>query len=194
MTDRCELILNTDGWLEPGALVSIAASPNFDERPAQIEPYLLVIHNISLPPAVFGGPEIIQFFLNQLDIGAHPWFENIRNVRVSAHFLIRRDGQIIQFVATTKRAWHAGVSCFMGRSACNDYSIGIELEGTDEQPYTEAQYASLISLSHALCARHPLKYTQGHEHIAPGRKTDPGPYFDWSRFVSVGTLEFLRPS
>ncbi|MDY0308990.1 MAG: 1,6-anhydro-N-acetylmuramyl-L-alanine amidase AmpD [Castellaniella sp.] len=159
-------------------------SPNHDQRPDDENPYLLVIHNISLPPGVFTGDAIIDFFQNRLDIASHPWFENIRDLRVSAHFLIRRDGTIVQFVPTTLRAWHAGVSSFEGRERCNDFSIGIELEGTDTLAYTDAQYERLGALAAAVRARHPIRAVRGHEHIAPGRKTDPGVAFDWDRFAS----------
>ncbi len=157
-------------------------SPNHDQRPDGEDPYLLVIHNISLPPGVFTGDAIIDFFQNRLDIASHPWFENIRDMRVSAHFLIRRDGTIVQFVPTVLRAWHAGVSVFEGRERCNDFSIGIELEGTDTLAYTDAQYERLAALAAAIRARHPIRAVRGHEHIAPGRKTDPGVAFDWERF------------
>lgn len=176
------LTIQPDGWLPPGSGVRHRPSPNHDARPGDEDPYLLVIHNISLPPGVFQGDAIIDFFQNRLDIGSHPWFENIRDLRVSAHFLIRRDGTIVQFVPTTLRAWHAGVSSFEGRERCNDFSIGIELEGTDTLAYTDAQYARLDVLAAAIRTRHPIRAVQGHEHIAPGRKTDPGPSFDWKRF------------
>jgi len=176
------LAIDDSGWLAPAAGVLRRPSPNHDERPGGEDPSLLVIHNISLPPGVFQGDAVIEFFQNRLDFTAHPWFENIRDLRVSAHFLVRRDGTIVQFVPTTLRAWHAGVSTFRGRERCNDFSIGIELEGTDTLPYTDAQYARLEALAAAVRARHPIQWVQGHEHIAPGRKTDPGPAFDWGRF------------
>lgn len=175
------LQLDAEGWLADTDNISIRPSPNHDLRPDNIDPTLVVIHNISLPPNVFTGTAVIDFFLNQLDFDSHPWFENIRGVRVSAHFLIRRDGSIIQFVPTTKRAWHAGVSQFNGRERCNDFSIGIELEGTDEIEYTESQYTALQQLIDCICARHPIRDLQGHCDIAPGRKTDPGPAFNWQR-------------
>lgn len=181
-----ELMLDAQGWLNEQAGVTRHPSPNHDTRPGDEAPSLLVLHNISLPPGDFGSNAIIDFFLNRLDHNAHPWFENIRDVHVSAHFLIRRDGMIIQFVPTTLRAWHAGVSHFAGRERCNDFSVGIEIEGTDTLPYTEAQYASLRRLAEALRARHPIVQVRGHEHIAPGRKTDPGPSFDWVRFADEG--------
>jgi AmpD protein len=180
------LTLAPDGWLEPHPSVALRPSPNHDARPGDEAPSLLVLHNISLPPGVFDGDSIVDFFLNRLDYAADPWFENIRDVRVSAHFLIRRDGAIVQFVSTCARAWHAGVSHLGGRDCCNDFSIGVEIEGTDLLPYTDAQYASLRDLAAALCARHPIAQVRGHEHIAPGRKTDPGPAFDWARFGREG--------
>jgi len=174
--------INRAGWLPQGAGVVHAPSPNADARPDAIDISLLVIHNISLPPGQFGGTEIIDFFCNRLDVSTHPWLDRLRGVRVSAHFLVRRDGSVIQFVACGERAWHAGVSNFEGRSACNDFSIGIEVEGTDTQPFEDAQYAALACLTRALRAHYPLRAVRGHEHIAPGRKTDPGPYFDWARY------------
>lgn len=156
---------------------------------------LLVIHNISLPPGVFGGTQVIDFFLNRLDYSSHPWLARLRGVTVSAHFFIRRDGSIVQFVSTNKRAWHAGVSRFEQRTACNDFSIGIELEGADTTPYADAQYLALSQLTPVLRARHPLKAARGHEHIAPGRKTDPGVAFDWGRFgAECGWLRRDLPS
>ena len=173
--------IGTDGWADDPAVLR-RPSPNHDQRPDGEAPYLMVIHNISLPPGVYTGDAIIDFFQNRLDIASHPWFENIRDLRVSAHFLIRRDGTIVQFVPTVLRAWHAGVSVFEGRERCNDFSIGIELEGTDTLAYTDAQYAQLAVLADAIRARHPIRAVRGHEHIAPGRKTDPGMAFDWERF------------
>lgn len=181
-SEKHALRLDRHGWLQPAPGVNLAPSPNHDSRPAQQDAYLLVLHNISLPPGRFGGPEIIDFFQNRLDYRAHPWLERLRGMRVSAHFLVRRDGGIAQFVSTHERAWHAGASEFEDRERCNDFSIGIELEGTDILPYADAQYAALQRLLPALRARHPLKAVRGHEHIAPGRKTDPGPAFDWKRF------------
>lgn len=175
-------VLDRHGWLKPSLGVEHAPSTNHDERPAGQNATLLVMHNISLPPGRFGGTEVIDLFLNQLDYSSHPWLERLRGLHVSAHFFIRRNGLIVQHVSTDKRAWHAGVSRFDGRERCNDFSIGIELEGTDRLPYTDDQYQALQSLVPALKARHPLKAVRGHEHIAPGRKTDPGPTFDWKRF------------
>ncbi len=177
------LMLDRQGWLKPHGKVSCLPSPNFDKRPKGVEPYLLVLHNISLPPGQFGGKAICDFFLNQLDFDSHPWFDAIRDVKVSAHFLVRRDGEIVQFVSTLHRAWHAGVSRHNNRDACNDFSIGIELEGTDTQAYTDEQYNTLKRLTEVLRARHTLTAVRGHEHIAPGRKTDPGPYFKWRRYA-----------
>jgi AmpD protein len=157
-------------------------SPNWDERPAGIEIDLLVIHNISLPPGEFGGPGILELFTNTLDPAAHPYYRGIAGHRVSAHFLIRRDSEIIQFVPCIKRAWHAGVSNWRGRDRCNDFSIGIELEGTDDQPFAAAQYEQLAGLARALQAVYPVTEIAGHSDIAPARKTDPGPCFDWPRF------------
>lgn len=170
---------DSNGWVEQIRHVS---SPNFDARPDGIVVDLIVIHNISLPPGVFGGEAIIDFFTNRLDVGAHPYFQSIASVRVSAHFLIRRSGETIQFVACDQRAWHAGQSQWSGRSACNDYSIGIELEGTDETAYSEEQYALLSELTRAIKQRYPIKDIVGHSDIAPGRKSDPGPCFEWERF------------
>lgn len=168
-----------DGW---SSQVLRMASPNCDARPAGTDISLLVIHNISLPPGQFGGGYIAALFTNQLDCDAHPYFEQLRPLRVSAHFLIRRDGAVMQFVSANQRAWHAGVSSFAGRERCNDFSIGIEMEGTDFEPYAASQYTSLVGLSAALQTRYPLTDVVGHQHIAPGRKTDPGPFFDWQHY------------
>jgi len=157
-------------------------SPNCDARKEDVSIDLLVIHNISLPPGEFGGPGIIDLFLNRLDPAAHSYYAGISALRVSAHFLIRRDGEIIQFVPCPARAWHAGPSSWRGRERCNDFSIGIELEGADTVPFTDAQYAQLATLTRALRARYPIADIAGHSDIAPGRKTDPGPCFDWQRF------------
>ncbi|MGY4490665.1 1,6-anhydro-N-acetylmuramyl-L-alanine amidase AmpD [Pseudomonas sp. TE3610] len=159
-------------------------SPNFNQRP-EGEISLLVIHNISLPPGQFKTGRVQQFFQNQLDTGAHPFFETIAELRVSAHFLIERDGELTQFVSCLERAWHAGVSCFEGRETCNDFSIGIELEGTDFEPFTDAQYRALTTLTRQLLAQYPgitPSRICGHSDIAPVRKTDPGPHFDWARY------------
>ncbi|WP_313240944.1 1,6-anhydro-N-acetylmuramyl-L-alanine amidase AmpD [Stutzerimonas kunmingensis] len=168
------------GWCQG---VRHCPSPNFNQRPAG-EISLLVIHNISLPPGQFGTGKVQQFFQNCLQCHEHPFFEEIAELQVSAHFLIERDGAITQFVSCLDRAWHAGVSCFDGREACNDFSIGIELEGTDDQPFSDAQYQALIGLCRVLQGAFPAITPErvcGHSDIAPGRKTDPGPAFDWQR-------------
>ncbi|ASK34835.1 N-acetylmuramoyl-L-alanine amidase [Alcanivorax sp. N3-2A] len=171
----------TDHWIDQARRVP---SPNHNERPDPDDIALLVVHNISLPPGRFGGPEIEAFFQNRLDCQAHPYFEQLREVRVSSHFLIRRDGELVQFVPCHRRAWHAGVSHWNGRDNCNDFSIGIELEGTDTLAYDARQYRALNLLLETLMAAYPKlsRHTvTGHQQIAPGRKTDPGPAFDWSR-------------
>jgi len=170
------------GWLRQARRVP---SPNCEPRPAGCEPTLLVIHNISLPPGCYGGDAIERLFTNCLDWDAHPAFGAIRGLTVSAHLLIRRDGELLQFVNFDDRAWHAGQSCFDGRDNCNDFSIGIELEGTDEDPYTDSQYRALVAVSAALLRHYPglgAGRIVGHSDIAPGRKTDPGPSFDWGRY------------
>ena len=171
-----------DGWALPARHL---ASPNCDDRCPGDDISLLVIHNISLPPGQFGAGHVDTFFCNKLDVGAHEFFEEIKDLRVSAHFLVDRNGEVTQFVPTIDRAWHAGVSCFEDRDACNDFSIGIEMEGTDDQPYTDDQYQTLAELTAALMQRHKgitLERIAGHCDIAPARKTDPGPSFDWSRY------------
>jgi AmpD protein len=174
--------------VSPGAgLIRPAAqcpSPNQDDRPEGALPELIVIHGISLPPGGFGGPYIEQLFTNCLDISAHSYFEEIAGLHVSAHLVLRRDGSLLQFVPLGRRAWHAGPSSFRGRSCCNDFSIGIELEGEDEVPYADAQYVELPLVIRALFEAYPSLNTRliaGHCDIAPGRKTDPGPAFDWLR-------------
>ena len=159
-------------------------SPHFDDRPPGEKVTLLVIHNISLPPGEFGGPHIDELFMGTLHPGAHPYFAGLAGVRVSAHFLIRRDGTLIQYVPTDKRAWHAGESSWGGRTRCNDFSIGVELEGADDVPFAEPQYETLIRLTRDLERRYGKLDYAGHSDIAPGRKTDPGPWFDWGRFRS----------
>ena len=171
--------IDASGW---AADVLRLPSPNFDQRAEGMEIALLVIHNISLPPGQFGGPFITDLFLNRLDYDADPYFDQLRPLRVSAHFLIRRDGAVMQFVSANDRAWHAGASTFCGQERCNDFSIGIELEGTDCEPFEQAQYLALAALTVALTAAYPLINVTGHEHIAPGRKTDPGPFFDWAEY------------
>jgi len=176
--------------LLPGA--TQRRSPNRDERPADGRIDLLVIHNISLPPGEFGGPWIDQLFLNRLKASAHPYFREIMGLRVSSHLLLRRDGAMIQYVPLELRAWHAGVSSYQGRSRCNDYSIGIELEGTDDRLYTDAQYDALAKASRWIMECFPAITPQrivGHADIAPGRKTDPGPAFDWARYLGELNLD-----
>lgn len=157
-------------------------SPNHDARPDDAAISLVVIHGISLPPGEFGGEWITDLFLDRLHPGAHPYFAGLAGVRVSAHFLVRREGEVIQYVPCELRAWHAGKSSWKGRERCNDFSIGIELEGTDYWPYTDAQYDSLAHLTRALFERYGALDLAGHSDIAPGRKTDPGPHFDWPRY------------
>lgn len=174
-----------EGWLD-GA--SRCPSPNCNRRPDPADISLLVIHNISLPPGEYGTGCVQQFFCNELDCNAHPWFEQIRGVEVSSHLLIERDGRVTQFVSFLERAWHAGLSVFCGRENCNDFSIGIELEGCDAEAYTDAQYASLAAVTGELMNAYPAitrGRIAGHSDIAPGRKTDPGPAFDWPRFRSL---------
>ena len=159
------------------------ASPNCDERPTDAID-LLVIHNISLPPDEFGDDGVQQLFTNTLDAAVHPYYATIAGLKVSAHFFVRRDGQIIQFVSCLKRAWHAGESCWQGASRCNDFSIGIELEGSDSVPFSDAQYTALGRLTRALRAAYPIRGIAGHSDISPQRKTDPGPCFDWCRYLT----------
>ncbi len=166
------------GWL---STARHCPSPNHGPRPDGAQIDLIVLHSISLPPGVYGGPEVEQLFTNTLDWDAHPYFGQIRGMEVSAHFFIRRDGELVQFVDADARAWHAGASCWRGRDNCNDDSIGIELEGLEGEPFETAQYATLGQLCHQLRARYPVAHIAGHEHIAPGRKLDPGPGFDWAR-------------
>ncbi|WP_096085314.1 1,6-anhydro-N-acetylmuramyl-L-alanine amidase AmpD [Agaribacterium haliotis] len=174
-----------DGWLDAAEPVP---SPNFNERPAEQEPSLLVVHCISLPPGHFGSGDIRRFFQNQLDSSAHPFYEEIKGLKVSAHFLIERNGHLVQFVATDKRAWHAGKSNYKGCDDCNNFSIGVELEGCDDQAYSDEQYHSLTALCAYLIDYYP-KLTRsrlcGHSDIAPGRKSDPGPAFDWGRLQQL---------
>lgn len=174
--------ISTSGWL---TAAEICPSPNFNERPPGCEVSLLVIHNISLPPGEFGGRQVHEFFTNCLDCDSHPALADLRDLQVSSHLLIDRRGQLTQFVPFDKRAWHAGVSCFACVENCNDFSIGVELEGTDDTPYTESQYAALARVTKILMAHYPLLNPMrivGHSDIAPGRKTDPGPAFDWHNY------------
>lgn len=169
------------GWYQAAHAL---ASPHCDARPADAQVDLLVVHSISLPPGQYGGGDVAALFLGTLDCTAHPYYERLRGLRVSAHFFVRRDGALVQFVDCDQRAWHAGASCYRGRSHCNDDSIGIELEGLEGEPFDAAQYGTLVQLSHALAQRYPIAHIAGHEHIAPGRKADPGAAFDWAQFQS----------
>lgn len=180
------LHVGADGWI---AGIQHRASPNCDARPADASIELLVVHNISLPPGQFGTGAIEQLFCNALDANADPFFATIVGTRVSAHFLITRDGCITQFVSCHQRAWHAGPSMFEGRPRCNDFSVGIELEGTDFVAFTATQYEALARLTAALRAALPLRAVRGHCHIASDRKTDPGPLFDWRRFARQADLQ-----
>lgn len=172
-----------DGWMDGACRID---SPNFDDRPAGTLVSLVVIHAISLPPGQFGGRGIEDLFTNKLDPTEHPYFAQISSMRVSAHFLIRRNGDLLQFVSCDKRAWHAGRSSWSGRDRCNDFSIGVELEGDDQTPFDEAQYDCLADLLRALSAAYPLRDIAGHSEVAPGRKTDPGPWFEWQRVSLPG--------
>jgi AmpD protein len=163
----------------------IVDSPNQDERPAGTEITLLVVHSISLPPGEYAGDAIERLFTNRLDPAAHPYFREIAGLRVSSHFLIRRDGELVQFVPVERRAWHAGVSSWRGRERCNDFSIGVELEGTDDGAFTDAQYARLARLIERLSRTLPLRDIAAHSDVAPGRKSDPGAGFDWPRLFAA---------
>ncbi len=172
--------VDVDGLLIDGKYIS---SPNCDDRPrGEIE--LLVIHNISLPPGEYGGDGVQQLFTNTLNAAEHPYYKEVGGLKVSAHFFVRRDGAIIQFVPCIKRAWHAGESCWQGLTRCNDFSLGIELEGSDEIPFSDLQYDALTQLTMALREVYPIRGIAGHSDIAPIRKTDPGPCFDWGRYLS----------
>jgi AmpD protein len=177
--DPSETLFDPAGWLRRARPVP---SPNCDERPAGETVCLLVVHNICLPPNEFAGEAVFDLFVNRLDTDAHPFYAALAGVRVSSHFYIRRDGELIQFVPCALRAWHAGASRWQGRERCNDFSIGIELEGSDFVPFRDAQYAQLARLTRELRARYPIEDIVGHSDIAPGRKTDPGPFFEWTRF------------
>jgi AmpD protein len=165
------------GWWSGARAVP---SPNEGPRPEGASVTLFVLHSISLPPGVYGGDEIERLFANRLDWDAHPYFQQIRGLQVSSHFVIRRDGELLQFVSCDRRAWHAGRSQWKGRENCNDFSVGIELEGLEGETFESAQYATLATLLRALDARYPGADVAGHEHVAPGRKIDPGPGFDWA--------------
>lgn len=174
------MFIDAEGWADRARRVD---SPNCDERPDNAAIELLVIHNISLPPGEFGGPGVEQLFTNTLEASAHPYFAGLAGLRVSAHFFVRRDGSILQFVSCLRRAWHAGASVWRGRERCNDFSIGVELEGKDALTYGDAQYQTLVRLTHALRQAYPIIDIAGHSDIAPLRKTDPGPAFDWARYL-----------
>ena len=173
--------ISAKGFLSPARQ---CPSPNCDDRPDDCEPVLIILHGISLPPGEFGGPYIEQLFTNSLDWEGHSYFRTIKGMEVSAHVLIRRDGEVVQFVPFSRRAWHAGASSFRGRSRCNDFSIGIELEGEDDTGYEPRQYRILAELLRALIARYSrldARCIAGHCDVSPGRKSDPGPAFDWMR-------------
>jgi AmpD protein len=171
-----------DGWLR---LARRCDSPNFGARPAGVAPELIVIHSISLPPGEYGGDAIERLFTNRLDWDAHPYYTQIRGLEVSSHFVVRRDGELLQFVSCAQRAWHAGASHWRGRANCNDFSIGIELEGLEGSVFESEQYEALQVLLKRLGRRYTINGIAGHEHIAPGRKHDPGPGFDWPRIVAA---------
>lgn len=178
-------IESADGLLSD---VRFVLSPNHDERPDGAEVEAIVVHSISLPPGEYGGDGVVDLFTNRLNPAAHPFYPDIAGLKVSAHFLVRRDGSLLQFVPVHKRAWHAGRSWCEGRGRVNDFSVGIELEGTDQSPYEGAQYAALANLTRALMRRFPSVTREriyGHSDIAPGRKTDPGPLFDWHRYLEL---------
>lgn len=175
-----------DGGWHP--LASRLDSPNFGRRPAAAMIDLVVVHSISLPPGQFGGDEVQALFTNRLDWDAHPFFQTIRGLEVSSHFYIRRDGSLWQFVSCNERAWHAGVSAYRGRDNCNDDSIGIELEGLEGGNFEAAQYGALNALLKDIAAHYPIRYLAAHSDIAPGRKNDPGPGFDWSELTAVARL------
>lgn len=171
-----------NGWYRSAQKIE---SPNSDARPDDAGVDLIVLHAISLPPGEYGGDGVAALFTNRLDPAAHPYYAEIAGLKVSAHFFIRRDGQLIQFVPVTARAWHAGVSIWEGRERCNDFSLGIELEGDDDTPFAPAQYATLQTLLQALTLALPIRAVTSHSHVAPGRKTDPGPHFDWATVRAV---------
>lgn len=170
--------ITADGWLNSARRVP---SPNCDQRDHDVPVEMVVLHNISLPPGQFGGDDVERLFTNTLDPSAHPSYHDLSALRVSAHFFIRRDGEIVQFVSCNDRAWHAGISRWQGRERCNGFSIGIELEGSDYLAFSEAQYQALAPLLNAIKAAYPIAHLVGHNDIAPLRKTDPGPFFDWQR-------------
>jgi len=179
-TPASAIHIDPAGFASP---VQYILSPNQDERPQPAEVDMIVIHNISLPPDQYGGPGIIQLFTNQLDPQEHPYYAEIAHLKVSSHFLIRRTGELLQFVSCNQRAWHAGLSQWQGRERCNDFSVGIELEGSDIEVFEDVQYITLQALINALRQRYAIRHIVGHSDIAPGRKTDPGPFFDWQRIT-----------
>ncbi len=182
-----------DGWADGWwAVAGRRPSPNADARPVDAVVDLLVVHSISLPPGEYGSDDVERLFMNRLDPQAHPYFEAIASLRVSSHFLIRRDGAMLQFVSCHDRAWHAGVSSWRGRTACNDYSVGVELEGLEGTPFAGVQYDALVRLAGAICTRYPLAWVAGHEHVAPGRKGDPGRGFDWNRLRGMARKHSLQ--
>ncbi len=185
MTASAPAAVWREGWLDGARRCE---SPNFGPRPEGMAIDLALIHSISLPPGEYGGDAIERLFTNRLDWDAHAYFQQIRGLEVSAHFLVRRDGELVQFVSCDARAWHAGASVWHGRSECNDFSIGIELEGLEGERFDASQYVALAALIDALAARYPIAAVVGHEHVAPGRKNDPGPGFDWVRLRSMVTL------
>lgn len=181
-----------DGWY---AFADQCPSPNFGPRPNGAQIDLIVLHSISLPPGQYGGHHVQDLFANQLDWEQHPYFQSIRGIKVSSHFLIRRTGELLQFVSCNDRAWHAGVSSYRGRNNCNDDSIGIELEGLEGLLFEDAQYETLTTLCAAILRQYPVQHIAGHEHIAPGRKTDPGKGFDWSRLQrSLACMAEILPT
>lgn len=185
MTASAPAAVWREGWLDGARRCE---SPNFGPRPEGMAIDLALIHSISLPPGEYGGDAIERLFTNRLDWDAHAYFQQIRGLEVSAHFLVRRDGELVQFVSCDARAWHAGASVWHGRSECNDFSIGIELEGLEGERFDASQYVALAALIDALAARYPIAAVVGHEHVAPGRKNDPGPGFDWVRLRCMVTL------
>lgn len=184
-----ELTLDGEGWVSGARHIP---SPNVNERPAGCAEELLVIHNISLPPFRYGGQGVEQLFTNCLNPEEHPYYQGIHALRVSAHFFVRRDGSLLQFAPTGARAWHAGISEFHGRSGCNDFSVGVEMEGCDFEPFSDAQYRTLIALIRCLAKTLPLAAMTGHQDIAPGRKSDPGQWFDWERVRRAVPLPVQR--
>ena len=178
--------MTTSGWKDGWRVgARRCLSPNFGPRPPSSDVSLALVHSISLPPGRYGGDAIERLFTNRLDWNEHSYYEQIRGIEVSAHFLIRRDGELVQFVSCDERAWHAGRSSWRGRAGCNDFSIGIELEGLEGGTFEPAQYARLTDLLDATARRYPIEAVAGHEHVAPGRKQDPGPGFDWTRLANA---------